>query len=163
MLKNKKMYLTRSQVQTLLNTLFFSTPFTENCIEYSMYRGRKDVIVWTVRFNFVETVDVFFIVGQLSLLLEDIFKPGCHILGSVQYDLLLRDPQAESYYIWRANSNQNTFDAAVETVFTLNQNNIYRLVQQAVPVNVSDLSVNFNHSNVIIDRPLSVVFSFIQM
>jgi len=157
------MRLTRSQLQHVLQAPLFSTPVGHNSVEYTLFRGRTAVTVHTVRFNQVETLSVQDIANRLIALLETWFIPHSTVLGSIQYDLLLCHFSEESYYVWRANSNQNTFDEAEETIFLLNPVNIFRLAQRALSINVARLNANFRHSKVNVQRPLAVVFSFMQI
>ena len=66
------MYLNERQVGQLLATPFFSIPFTENSTNYTLYRGRLNVVVQTFRFNvrnFQVNTD-FMVQTMLSKLLE---------------------------------------------------------------------------------------------
>jgi len=84
----------------------------------------------------------------------------------VSYDILLESTSNHSppsYYIWRANSNQNTFDAPRETVLKLNPANIVRLASEAYPPLLAELNLFFQTSKVGINRILTVVFSFMPL
>jgi hypothetical protein len=85
------------------------------------------------------------------------------MLASVRYDFVLRstpnDPS--SYYIWRANTNQAEFDENDEILMAYTHANVIRFIQNAADVHIPDLNIYFSDSNVVIDRCLAIVFSFV--
>lgn len=161
------MYLSRSQVQTLLNSPYYKQPVTKSIFDYTLYRGKLNVRVITVRFNLNEKdpINSKLILSQLVAVLSSEFSMGTHLLGSINYDLLLVDPKSnpKSYYIWRANSNASNFQQENETHVVFSYDNLYRFVNKAAQIHVPDIEINFANSNIDIDRILTIVFSFMKI
>ena len=157
------MYPTREQIDVYLNQPFFSDNYTESSKKYVFYRGKLNVTVYTLRFNFLPSFDEDFMLRTVTTKLMSSYPMQTRLLGSFQYDLLLRNSEADpnTFYIWRANSNQKKFDEAHEISFLLNYANTHRFVQAVVQNNFNDLNTNFLNSKVTIERPLSVVLSFL--
>jgi hypothetical protein len=90
------------------------------------------------------------------------FPNGQRLLGSISYDLLLVDPKSnpKSYYIWKANSNQTVLNTNGEILISLSHDNVFRFIQNSFRVDIPSLSINFRNSNVVVERLLTVVFSF---
>jgi hypothetical protein len=91
----------------------------------------------------------------------DQFSSQRTVLGLIEYDLLLKDQNSDSFYIWRANSNISRNIPNSEQTIQLNYDELYMFIQHAARVNPSDLDIFFNSSNVVVDRVLAVVFTFI--
>ena len=159
------MFLDKNQLENVLKNSFFSQPFTESAVQYELYRGHLSTSVHTLRFNFTANFNEYFIVQTLIKYLFTHYIPNTQLIGSMSYDLLLKDPNSNptSYYIWRANSNAVHFSADNEFTLYLTHNNIYRLVQNCSIIHVPSLEIFFRSSNVVIERPLAVVFSFFKI
>ena len=119
--------------------------------------------MFTLRFNYLPTFSEDLLFQIVSTKLMSMYPIQTRLLGSFQYDLLLcnNDANPKTYYIWRSNSNQRNFDEAHEILFSLNYVNTHRFVQAVVQNNFNDLNTNFLNSKVTIERPLSVVLSFL--
>ena len=157
------MYPTREQIDVYLNQPLFSDEYTESSKKYVFYRGKLNVTVFTLRFNYLPTFSEDLLFQIVSTKLMSMYPIQTRLLGSFQYDLLLcnNDANPKTYYIWRSNSNQRNFDEAHEILFSLNYVNTHRFVQAVVQNNFNDLNTNFLNSKVTIERPLSVVLSFL--
>jgi hypothetical protein len=94
--------------------------------------------------------------------LQSRYQIATSLLGSVQYDLLLLDHSKESYYIFRANSNQAYYNEESEIRFSLNYHNVHQLCEDALQINLADLNVAFESSKVSIARALAIVFTFVK-
>lgn len=157
------MYLTEAQLSLLLNDAYFTLPATDSAVTYAVYRGHVNATVHTIRFNITTTFsEEFMIEHTISYLMSQI-PFNTKVLGAINYDLLLKDPNSTlpSYYIWRANSNARSFDAQNELLFTLTYDNIYRFIFNAHQIHIPDLNINFRSSNVVVNKPLAIVFSFV--
>ena len=119
--------------------------------------------MYTLRFNFLPSFDEDFMLQNVTTKLMSSYPMQTRLLGSFQFDLLLCNHEANppTFYIWRSNSNQRNFDEAHEILFSLNYANTHRFVQTVVQNNFNDLNTNFINSKVTIERPLSVVLSFL--
>ena len=161
--KKNSMYPTREEINKILEHPLFTSEFTESSKKYVFYRGKLNVTVYTLRFNFLPSFDEDFMLRTVTTKLMSSYPMQTRLLGLFQYDLLLRNSEADpnTFYIWRANSNQKKFDEAHEISFSLNYANIHRFVQAVVQTSIPDLNINFHSSKVVIERPLSVVFSFL--
>ena len=159
------MYLTESQLNLLLNNSFFTQPVTESVVDYAVYRGHVKATVHTLRFNLTTDFSENFMIEHTISYLMAQLPINATLLGSINYDLLLKDPNSDpkSYYIWRANSNARNFDEQNEILFKLTYDNIYRFVSNAHQVHIPSLSINFRSSNVIVDKPLALVLSFLKL
>ena len=160
---HQEMYLTESQVYSILKMPYWSNDVTENVTKYHLYRGKFAATVYTVRFNLNANYDPSFVSRYLLAELQLRYTTNTSLLASFHYDLLLVDPKStpKSYYIWRANSNRHSYDLAYETVFLVNDANIIRFCQEVTNMNVMDMDNNFPvSSSVIIDKPLSLVVTF---
>ena len=156
------MYLNENQLKALLEAPYFSSPSTESWIHYEFYRGQLDTSVLTLRFNITDTFSENFILDTLLEKIIMYFPLNSRILASLNYDVVLRDPESNpvSFYIWKANSNQHCFDRNTEIVVVNTYANVARYARGIQFDNINDLNINFRHSRVIVDRLLSVVCSF---
>lgn len=159
------MYLTEAQLAVLLNTPFFNLPVTENEITYAFYRGHVNATVHTLRFNWTNQFNETFMIQHIIRYLMARFPLNTTLLGSINYDVLLVNPDSEptSYYVWRANSNARHFDENNENLIMLTYNNLYRFIAQATSVHTTTLDLMFSSSNVRIQKILSIVFSFVEI
>jgi len=148
-------------VQSILRSPYYAAPLTENMLEYEFYRGRTKASVLTLRFNVTPTFHPGFVQQTILTTLMSRFPLQTKLLGSVHYDLLLVDRLSQSYYIFKANSNQRRFDEANERLFTLTYANVQRFTRDIADFNVGDLDVYFASSKVNVDRVLAVVVTFV--
>ena len=157
------MYMNEHEVRAVLQTPYYLLPVTETSIEYERYRGRLQCTVITLRFNLCSPrYSNQFMLNYVQNTLTDRFPMHTRMLASVNYDVLLLDPNSNpaSYYIFRSNTNRLHFNENDEITLSLTHANLHRFCHQADQVHIPDLNVHFAHSNVVIDRVLSIVFSF---
>jgi hypothetical protein len=164
------MYLSEHELNAILQTPYYSQPYSTSFVNYTFYRGRYNANVLTVRFNVQN--DMFnetFIQGILLTQTEDHYGLDTNLRVSVFYDLVLEnnpvnENEERSFYIWRANSNRRAFNDESDEIFmSFNVPNLIQWVRQALQVHLPDLNVNFEHSNVTINRLLAVVFTFVNV
>jgi len=155
--------LTERELNSILNEPFFSQPSTVNRTNYTYYRGRARVSVLTLRFNLIPSFDKRAMIRHLIDVLEKHFALQTRLLASVRYDFVLRSSQHNppTFYVWRANTNQAEFDENDEVLMNFTHANIIRFCQNAADVHMPDLNIYFSDSNVVIDRCIAVVFSFV--
>ncbi len=156
------MYLNQHQLNAILQSPYYALPMTENMTDYMSYRGRQNVRVLTIRFNMIPTFDENTMIQTILNMLTNHFPIDARLLASINYDMLLCDPQQESFYIWRANTNQAHYNVSQEIPLILNYANVFRFCQNSSHVHVPDLALNFRTSNVVIDRMLAIVFTFVR-
>lgn len=159
------MYLTEPQLQQILSSAYFTQPVTKSVVKYVLYQGKLNAVVHTIRFNLNADVNENFIIQHVLNYLMENFAMNTRLMGSINYDLLLVDSNSEikSYYLWRANSNSVHFNAAEEIPFYLTYNNVYQFITNCTRVNIPELNIQFQSSNVVIDRPIAIVLSFFQL
>jgi hypothetical protein len=160
------MYLTENQLKTILQAPYFTQPVTDSAVNYALYRGVYNASVYTVRLNLTTVFDENFILQQLMNRLLSRYTFNTKLLCMCGYDLVLVDSNSnpKSYYLWRANSNKVHFDAMHESSFSLTYDNVYRFIlNNMYNVHLPSLNINFRHSNVVIDRAIAVVFSFLPL
>jgi hypothetical protein len=164
------MYLSEHELNAILKTPYYSQPFSTSFLNYTFYRGRYNANVLTVRFNVENALfNESFLQSILHAQIEDVYAMNTNLRVSVFYDLVLEnnrlnEHEERSYYIWRANSNRRSFDDESDEKFMLfNAPNLIQWVRQALQVHLPDLNVNFEHSNVTINRLLAVVFTFVNV
>lgn len=155
------MYLTKAQLDWLLQDPYFTQPMTQSVFTYHFYRGRFNAAVHTLRINW--DLEDNEIQQRITQYFMNTFRHNSSILVSVSYDLVLCQPTSQSYYIWRSNSNSVNFNEAAETKLILNYNNLYRYLQSITNINIPGLNINFEQSNVIIFKPLALVLSVVQL
>ena len=155
------MYLTDAERDTVLQHEYFSAPVTEDSSVYAYYRGRFRATVYTVRFNVLADFNSSQIADFLSVKLPEAY-PNQKLLGSINWDFLLVDPESDpkSYYIWKANSNQRHFDESTEYSFRPSYAGIRQFCTLITEKNIPDLNINFRSSKVQIDRLLAYVLTF---
>ncbi len=154
-------YLSALQVNQLLRNGWFTIPMSRHVHNYAMYRGRVHATVLTLRFNITRNFDEEFMIESVIQTTMDQFSTRRTVLGLIEYDLLLKEQNTDSFYIWRANSNISRNIPNSEQTIQLNYDELYMFIQHAARVNPSDLDIHFNSSNVVVDRVLAIVFTFI--
>jgi hypothetical protein len=156
------MYLTEAQVSSILNSEFFKSSFTSNKVHYSLYQGKTNATVHTLRFNCNNDCDQPSVRASVYKYLTEHFKENTVLLASISYDFLLVDPKQnpKSYYIWRSNSNAVHFTAHKELYFPLSYLNVAKFVKSTFDMNASSYDINFKNSNVVIDQVLAIVLTF---
>jgi hypothetical protein len=156
------MYLTEAQATQILNSNFFQVPMTLNKKKYSLYRGRRNATVHTLRFNCIEGFNELFVRENVLDYLGEHFSLETQLLGSISYDFLLVNSaeNPKSYYIWRSNSNAVYFSAHVEAYFTFEHINVVNFVSSIFNIDPASLNINFENSNCTIERTLAVVLTF---
>jgi hypothetical protein len=159
------MYLTEAQVTQILNTNFFQTPFTSRIKKYTLYQGKLNATVHTLRFNCVDGFNELFVRETVLNYLMNHFVHNSLLLGSISYDFLLVDPKEnpKSFYIWRSNSNAVHFSAHEEVQFTLNHVNVVNFIQSIFQTDPASLSIYFENSSISIERTLAVVLTFLNV
>ena len=83
------MFLTESEVNTVLQQSIFTLPVTESVVDYLFYRGTKKTSLLTVRFDLTPTFSHSFMLAYLQNGLTS--APYClqsHLVASIHYDLL---------------------------------------------------------------------------
>jgi hypothetical protein len=92
------------------------------------------------------------------------FEDQNSVIAMTDYDLLLVHKEEkispQSYYIWRANSNQRIVKSAEETVLACNDDQLFLYARNAPKVDITLLNTNFATSNMVISTPLTIVFTF---
>jgi hypothetical protein len=159
------MYLTEAQVLSILSSDFFQTSFTSRKVHYSLYQGKTNATVHTLRFNCNENFDPLTVRAGIYQYLTEQFPTNAVLLGSISYDFLLVDPSQnpKSYYIWRSNSNAVHFTPHEESYFTLSYMNVANFVRSIFNMDASSFDVNFENSKVTIERILAVVLTFMKI
>jgi hypothetical protein len=164
------MYLSEHELNAILQTPYYSQPYSTSLMNYVLYRGRYNANVLTVRFNVQnELFNESFLQSVLLAQAEEYYANDTNLRVSVFYDLVLEnnpinEHKERSYYIWRANSNRRTFNDESDEIFmSLNVPNLIQWVRQAVHVHLPDLNIYFESSNVTINRLLAIVFTFVKV
>lgn len=157
------MYLTNYQVQSILKNSFYSDFVTETDVKYVFYRGRMNATVHTLRFNFNDKFNENSMLEHIIQYLLNRYNLNTKLMGSIGYDLLLKDPNSvpTSFYLWRANSNAVHTLVDNEHFFDLTYNNLFRFIRSVTNINVNDLNIFFRSSNVTIERIVAIVFTFV--
>ncbi len=155
------MYLTEQEVNSVLESSYYTDPVTETVYHYRSYRGRAYVNVFTLRFNITRSFNESFVARHLLERLPTQYALQSNILGSIQYDLLLVNADRTSFYIWRANSNRVHFNEQDEIRLSMSYANLMRFCQDSLRFHTPDLNAYFKSSNVSIDRVLALVYTFV--
>lgn len=147
------MYLTRYELQSLLKKPYFNTFLSKNVSQYSLYRGKYNASVLTLRYSvlvpeFTENDMVNSVINEVM----EHFPPSIKaVKGLIEYDVILvanpMDQVNPSYYFWRANSNTSE-NSNQETTISLNHDSIFLFIHQAARILPSDLDLFFVNSNV---------------
>jgi hypothetical protein len=155
------MYLTSTQVETLLQNPYFTQEMTHSAVEYRLFKGHLNVTVHTLRFNLIDGFTENMMINRLYTYLLSVYNLNTHVLATIDYDLLLENPNSDlsSFYVWRANSNA-VHNNQNDIFFTFTYNNLYTIAKQALNYNLPNLNMYFRSSNVIVVRPIAIVFSF---
>lgn len=82
------------------------------------------------------------------------------IVGLVEYDIVLRKPNRDSFYIWRANSNVARRLPNAEQNLAVDFDELFLYIRNALLINPVDLNVYFRTSNVNIEKIIAIVFTF---
>lgn len=156
------MYLNQNQVRIVLETPFFTVPVTSSIVTYTLYRGKYNSTVHTLRFNLNNaSVNEPFITSYCTKYLDEYFTLHNRILTSINFDLLLSKDD-ENFYVWRANSNVSRFPTDdFMLIFTFD--NVYRLVTKAINTEITELNAYFLSSSITVKKILSIVISFVKL
>jgi hypothetical protein len=159
------MYLTEAQATQILNSNFFQVPFTSSIKKYTLYQGKINTTVHTLRFNCIDGFNELYVRETVLNYLMDKFSLNSLLLGSISYDFLLVDPKQnpKSYYIWRSNSNAVYFSAHEELYFTLSHINVVNFISSIFHTDPATLNIYFENSSISIERTLAVVLTFIKV
>jgi hypothetical protein len=157
------MYVTETQLQQILQNPYFSNRATQSVVNYVLYRGHLNATVHTLRFNNTHQLNNTNLLQQIATYLFSQFDMNTYLLCSISYDLLLVDQQTNSYYIWRANSNARSVSVTQDVYFILTYANLNRIINNAMHVYIPDLDIHFQSSNVVVNRIISFVFSFVKV
>jgi hypothetical protein len=133
-------------------------------VHYEIYRDMSNVNVSTLRFNLNnQDYSESRMLDMLMKYVMNKFKENTDIIGIIDYDLLLVnniDPNAPSYYIFTANSNQRVSTNTKETRFLLTRDQLYLFARRALQINIPELEVDFKDSNLVISSVIAIVFTF---
>ena len=133
-------------------------------VHYEIYRDLSNVNVSTLRFNL--NSNEFNEDRMINMLMDYVmneFQENHDIIGIIDYDLLLvnnMDPNAPSYYIFTANSNQRVSSSTKETRFLLTRDQLYLFARRALQINIPELEIDFKDSNLVISSVIAIVFTF---
>jgi len=154
-------YLSRTELEQLLRNDWFTNPMSMHVHNYTSYRGRTNANVLTLRFNMNLNFNEDNMIESVIQTTMNHFSSQQTVLGLIEYDLLLMQPNPESFYIWRANSNISRNIPNDEQTLLLNHENLFLFIREAARVIPTDLEVHFRTSNVVINRVIAIVFTFI--
>ncbi len=154
-------YLSRTELESLLRNEWFTNPMSVHVHHYSNYRGRTNANVLTIRFNMNINFNETNMIESVIQTTMNHFSSRQTVLGLIEYDLLLMQPNPESFYIWRANSNISRNIPNAEQTLPLTYDNLFLFIRKAARVLPTDLEVHFRTSNVVINRIIAIVFTFI--
>ncbi len=155
-------YLTQEALLSLLQNQWFTQFYSKHINFYKYYRGRHHAKVLTLRYNinssqFSEEA----MIESVIRITMDQFPNERQIIGLIEYDLVLMQPNNNSFYIWRANSNVHRNVSNNETVIALTYDDLYLFIRNANNVSPADISVHFRTSNVIVQNIISIIYTFI--
>lgn len=138
--------------------------FTKSTFHYSLFSGKSDVDVTTIRFNLNSpTYNHGRMIDTLITQIMNLYPLNSSCLGRIDYDLLLvSNSDPPSFYIFTANSNQRILSTSNEATFILNQDQLFTFVSRATPINIPELEIDFQTSNMSISSVLSIVYTFYQ-
>jgi hypothetical protein len=157
------MWISAEQLGPVLKHYWFMTKSTESNVKYTLYNGRNEVKVYTLRFNLRSPN------YSHESMLEDMiskvmnkFPKEESLIGNIQYDMLLvsNSEATPSYYLWRANSNQRSTSATEEILLKKEHHQLYLFGQKATQANMADLQLQFPSSDVVVAQILTIVFTF---
>ena len=133
-------------------------------VHYEIYRDMSNVNVSTLRFNLNNSdYSENRMLDMIMKYVMNKFKENTDIIGIIDYDLLLVnniDPNAPSYYIFTANSNQRVSTNTKETRFLLTRDQLYLFARRALQINIPELEIDFKDSNLVISSVIAIVFTF---
>lgn len=155
-------YLNREELHQLLQNPWFTQFYSVHINTYAYYRGKTNATVLTLRYNVNsrQFSQEAMIESVIRTTLQT-FSSGQRVIGLIEYDLVLMQPDQSSFYLWRANSNVSRNLPNAEQNITLTYDNIYLFIQNAANVNPSDLNTFFISSNIIIRDIVAVIITFI--
>ena len=160
------MWITTEQLGPLLKQHWFTTNCTESSVNYVFYNNRSNVKVYTLRFNLGSQnySDETMLEDLLSKVMNQ-FPETESLIGTIQYDMLLMSTRedAPSYYLWRANSNHRSASRTEETFLNKEYHQLYFFGQKAINADISELSLQFESSDVVVADILTIVFTFTSM
>ena len=154
-------YLGRQELNQLLQNEWFTQFESFHVHNYALYRGRVNATVLTLRYNIESPqFDQETMIENVIRRTMQQFSNEPRIVGLIEYDLLLRQPDMESFYIWRANSNVARHLPNAEQTIVVGFDELYLYIRNALQMNPVDLNVYFRSSNVTIEKIIAVVFTF---
>ena len=157
------MWISAEQLKSVLKHHWFVTPYTESNLKYTLYNNRSNVNVYTLRLNLKSpNYNHENMIDEMIHQVMTKFPEAKLLVGSIDYDMLLVNNKEEppSYYLWRSNSNQRSSSLKEETIFKKDYHQLYFFGKKATEVNLSELNVQFESSNVVIEDILTIVFTF---
>ena len=158
------MWVPANTLGAILKKPWFTDLMTVTNVHYEIYRDMSNVNVSTLRFNL--NSNEFNEDRMINMLMDYVmneFQENHDIIGIIDYDLLLVnniDPNAPSYYIFTANSNQRVSTNTKETRFLLTRDQLYLFARRALQINIPELEIDFKDSNLVISSVIAIVFTF---
>jgi hypothetical protein len=157
------MWISAEQLVSVLKHDWFLTPYTESNLKYTLYNNRSNVKVYTLRLNLRSpNYSHESMIDKMINKVMANFPKSKSLIGNIDYDMLLVNNKEESpsYYLWRANSNQQSVSSREEILLKKDYHQLYFFGQRATEANMSDLNVQFESSSVVIAEILTIVFTF---
>ena len=157
------MYLTLLELNALLRKPYFTEFSHKSSSQYALYRGHFNATVLTLRYSVLSPAYDF--ENMLTHTIREtikFFSPHHKsVRGLIEYDLILKANEEESYYFWRANSNRAPAVPNSEATLAMTHNDIFLFIRHVNRLNPDDLNIFYTNSNVVVDRVVSVIFTFI--
>ena len=159
------MWISAEQLGPVLKHHWFMTKYTESTINYTLYNNRNRVKVYTLRYN-LRSPDYSHesMIDDMMKRVMNQFPKAESVMGSFEYDMLLMNnnnkEDAPSYYLWRANSNQQRASSVKETLLKKEYHQLYLFGLKSTEADMSELNLEFQNSNVVIADLLTIVFTF---
>ncbi len=158
------MWVPANALGPILKKPWFTDLMTVTNVHYEIYRDMSNVNVSTLRFNLNNSdYSENRMLDMIMKYVMNKFKENTDIIGIIDYDLLLVnniDPNAPSYYIFTANSNQRVSTNTKETRFLLTRDQLYLFARRALQINIPELEIDFKDSNLVISSVIAIVFTF---
>ena len=154
-------YLTLQELNQLLQHERFTQFESFHVHRYALYRGRMNATVLTCRYNIESpqfTQDRM-IESVIQRTMQQ-FANEQRIVGLIEYDIVLRKPNRDSFYIWRANSNVARHLPNAEQNLAVDFDELFLYIRNALLIHPVDLNVYFSTSNVNIEKIIAIVFTF---
>ncbi len=157
------MYLSKSELDSLLKKDYFTTFLHTNVTKYALYRGHYNANVLTLRYSVLSPsfTENDMIQSCITETMKFFSPKQKSVRGLIEYDFVLKADQ-QSYYFWRANSNRTPLPNS-ETILSLTYDDIFLFIQNVAYPNPSDFDIFFANSNVSVDMITSVIFTFISV